>query len=155
MSKKRRSSQFKDSSQVIDIQEARKKRQEKRQKQQQRAAKQAEAAEKKPVRAAARARQRRRKIIVAAIALAFIAAIGMSIFNIVSLKAEQKEALEQQKQLQQEKEELQQQLENSSDPDYIEEEAREQLRLVDPGEKIYVVPSVGDTKEEEKTSESE
>lgn len=152
MARKRRSSQFKDSSQVIDIQEARRKRREKRQKQ----LKKAEQAKKdaaKPVRASVKARQRNRIILVAVITLVFIAAIGASIFNILSLKAEQKEALKQQEQLQQEKEELQEQLENSDDEEYVKEQAREQLRLVDPGEKIYIVPSVGDNDKEDSESE--
>ena len=141
MAKKRRSSQFKDSSQVIDIQEARKKRQEKRSRQKEKAAR-LEEMKKRPVRASIKAAKRRRIVIVIVIMLAFALAIGSSVMNIVKLKGEQQAALEEQKQLKQEKQELEQQLKNSDDPEYIEEKAREQLRLVKPGEKIYVVPDV-------------
>lgn len=153
MARKRRSSQFKDSSQVIDIQEARRKRREKRQKQLQKAAAQAKKDDAKPVRASVKARQRKRYLIIAAIILVFIVAIGASVINIVSLKSSQKKALEQQEQLVKEKEALEKQLKQSNDKEFIEEQAREQLRLVDPGEKIYVVPSVGN--DEKESSESE
>lgn len=139
MAKKRRSSQFKDTSQVIDIEEARKKRQEKRNKQHRQAASQQEG-KSRTVRASIKAGRRKRKALYAVIIVLIIAAIGMSVLNIISLKAEQKEAKAEQERLLDEKKQLEQQLEESSTPAYIEDAARETLRMINPGETIYVIP---------------
>lgn len=158
MAKKRRSSQFKDSSQVIDIEEARKKRQEKRSRQHKRSEAMQKVVDKKPVRASIKNAKRRRSLIYAAIILAIIAVVSISIFNIVSLKQEQKEIKKQQQELKEQRAQLQEELEQLNDPDYIEEQARAQLRLVMPGEKIYVFPSLedqekDDTQEKDETGE--
>ena len=151
MAKKRRSSQFKDTSQVIDIEEARRKRQEKRQKQQSRA-KQVTDQPKRTVRASVKAGRRKKNIIYAVIILCIIAAIGVSVLNLMTLKADYKEAEKQNQQLTEQKKELEKQLEDSSKDEYIEDEAREQLRMVKPGETVYMVPYTG---EAEKTTESD
>lgn len=148
MAKKRRSSQFKDSSQVIDIEEARRKRQEKRSRQHKRSAAAARMAAKAPVRASVKQARRRRGLVYAAIILAIIAVVGMSVFNIVSLKQEQKEIKKQQEELKEQKAQLEEELKLLSDPEYIEEQARAQLRLVMPGEKIYVFPSLEDSEKQ-------
>ena len=142
MAKKRRSSQFKDSSQVIDIEEARRKRQEKRNKHNRTAKAAVGMHTNKPVRASIKHNRRRRAIIYAAIIGCIIAVVGFSVFNIVSLKQEQKDIKQQQEELKALKEEKEQELRHINDPDYIEQQARSQLRLVLPGEKIYVFPSV-------------
>lgn len=142
MAKKRRSSQFKDSSQVIDIEEARRKRQEKRSRQHKRMSAAQKTADKRPVRASIKQSRRRRAIVSAAIIIVIVAVIGVSIYNIVSLKKEQKEIRQQQEALIEERAELKQELKHLKNPDYIEEQARAQLRLVMPGEKIYVFPSL-------------
>ena len=141
MAKKRRSSQFKESSQVIDIEEARRKRQEKRKKQQDRE-KQAEAAiqQKRAVRSRVKAGRRKKNMVYAVIIVAIIAAIGMSVLNIVSLKADYNEAKAQNEQLTQQKKELEQQIKDSGKKEFVEKEAREQLRMVNPGETVYIVP---------------
>jgi cell division protein DivIC len=143
MAKKRRSSQFKDTSQVIDIEEARRKRQEKRQKQQRQQRleqQQREEARSRKSRASVKAGRRKKSFVYAVIILAIIAAIGTSILNIVTLKADYNEAKAENDQLVQQKKELEQQIENSGEKEYIEKEARVQLRMVKPGETVYVVP---------------
>ena len=95
MAKKRRSSQFKESSQVIDIEEARKKRQEKRQKQQRQQRleqQQREEARNRKSRASVKAGRRKKSFVYAVIIFAIIAAVGASVLNIVSLKADYNEA---------------------------------------------------------------
>ena len=141
MAKKRRSSQFKDTSQVIDIEEARRKRQEKRKKQQQRTQHQEEFAKRQATKSRVKAGRRKKHITYAVIIFAIIAAIGMSAINIVSLKAEYKEAEKQNQQLQEQKADMEQQIKNSSKDKYIEEEARQQLRMVKPGETVFIVPN--------------
>lgn len=160
MAKKRRSSQFKDSSQVIDIEEARRKRQEKRRRQRgkqsgqrgaaSKTANAAEAAQEKPVRASVKQNKRRRMLIYTAIIAAIIAVVGMSVYNIISLKQEQKETKIQNQKLKEQKASLEKQLEKLNDPEYIEDQARTQLRLVMPGEKIYVFPSADEDEETQK-----
>lgn len=154
MTKKRRSSQFKDSSQVIDIEEARQKRQEKRGRLQKQARASHQALQKRPVRPSIKQTKRRRTIIYAAIIVSIIAVVGISIYNIVSLKQEQKSVISQQDELKFHKTELEQELKNLDNPDYIEEQARAQLRLVLPGEKIYVFPSVDDSRDTDKKETS-
>lgn len=157
MAKKRRSSQFKDSSQVIDIEEARRKRQEKRRRQRSKqsgqsgaANKAAEAAREKPVRASVKQNKRRRMLIYTAIIAAIIAVVGMSVYNIISLKQEQKDTKIQNQKLKEQKASLEKQLEKLNDPEYIEDQARTQLRLVMPGEKIYVFPLADEDEETQK-----
>lgn len=154
MAKKRRSSQFKDTSQVIDIEEARRKRQEKRKKQQQKERKRETAEPKRALRASVKAGRRKKHITYAVIILAIIAAIGVSALNIISLKAEYREVEQQNRQLQQQKEDLEQQIKDSGKDKYIEQEAREQLRMVKPGETVYIVPNQ-ETKPSESDKENE
>ena len=142
MAKKRRSSQFKDTSQVIDIEEARKRRQEKREKQQKRMRQQTETPAEKKARARVKAGRRRKIMIYAVIIICIIAAVSTSIIQIVKLKAEYKEAEQINRQLQQQKEDLEQQVKDSDEKKFIEEEAREQLRMVKPGETVYIVPNL-------------
>ncbi|MCQ4637518.1 septum formation initiator family protein [Anaerovorax odorimutans] len=145
MAKRKRSKQFKDTSQVIDIEEARRKRQEKRSRQHKKGRLNQRPAPERPVRASVKQARKRRSIIYAAIILAIVAVIGVSIYNIITLKQEQKEILRQQQELQEQKAELKEELEQLSNPEYIEEQGRTQLRLVLPGENIYV-PSASDKK---------
>lgn len=152
MAKKRRSSQFKESSQVIDIEEARKKRQEKRKKQQ-REQEQAAESRNRTVRASVKARRLKKNIVYAVIILFIIAAIGASIMNILSFKADYNEAKEQNEQLTQQKKELQEQIKSSDQKDFIEKEAREQLHMVNPGETVYIVPFTEEQTEAAKEDE--
>ena len=69
----------------------------------------------------------------------------MSIFNIVSLKWEERQVLAENEALKAEKEKLQQELANVDDPEYIEQEARRQLRLIRPGEILFVLPNEPET----------
>jgi cell division protein FtsB len=141
MAKKRRSSQFKDTSQVIDIEEARRKRQEKRQKQQKHRDLQEQLTQqKRAARSRVKAGRRKKVMTYAVVILCIIAAIGASIWNIIVLKADYNEAKAVNQQLTEEKNALKEQLENSDKDKFIEDEARLQLRMVKPGETVYIVP---------------
>lgn len=144
MAKKRRSREFKNSSQVIDIEEARKKRQEKRNKNRSKMLVKQEP--QRPERKSIRQGKNRRVLIYAVIIFIMVAVVGASIYNIMSLKGEQKDLLQEQKQLEAQKQELEEELKHLEDPDYIEEQARAQLRLVMPGESIYVFPDADNTR---------
>ena len=88
-----------------------------------------------------RRRQRRRRrtvyIVVIVVLLAITAWMARSV---VELKMEQKELEAKQQQLEQRKEELKEKKKKINDKDYIEEQARQQLKMIKPGEILYVVP---------------
>lgn len=72
-------------------------------------------------------------------ALIVISIVGFSVFRIVDLKLEERQLLAQQEALVQEKEKLKEQLENVNNPEFIEQEARKQLKLIMPGETLYIL----------------
>lgn len=78
--------------------------------------------------------------MVAVITLCIIATIGFSVFNVISLKLEQRDVYKQHRELLDEKKQLENELDNINDPENLEEQARNQLRLVKPGETIYLFP---------------
>ena len=153
MGRKRRSREFKNNSQVIDIDQARKERLEKR-----RAEK---AKEEEKIRYAAsqntrgkmaiRRSRRRRRLVIGLIVVGIIGAITFSLLNVISLKKEQRSMREQQEALQKEKAQLEKELSEINNPENIEEQAREQLRLIKKGEYLYVFPE--DMNEDEESSE--
>ena len=78
--------------------------------------------------------------MIAVIAMLIIGLLSFSIINIISLKKEQHDMEEQKIELEKEKKQLEKELENANDLDNLEEQARDQLRLIKPGEKIYIFP---------------
>lgn len=64
---------------------------------------------------------------------------GFSIFRIIDLKMEEHRLLAQQEALIAEKEKLTEQLANVNNPEFIEQEARKQLKLIMPGETLYIL----------------
>lgn len=156
MGRKRRSREFRNNSQVIDIDKARKQRLEKR-----RAEK---AKEEEKVRYAAsqntrgkmaiRRAQRRRRALIGIIVVCIIGVVVFSILNVISLKNEQKNMREQQEALKKEKAQLEKELSEINDPENIEKQAREQLRLIKKGEYLYVFPEDMNEPEENSGDES-
>lgn len=73
------------------------------------------------------------------IALIVVSVAGFSIFRIVDLKLEERQLLAQQEALLQEKVKLKEQLANVNNPEFIEQEARKQLKLIMPGETLYIL----------------
>lgn len=140
MAKKRRSRQFKESSKIIDMDEARRARRERRS-----AAKEAEESERtasyeRKIRRkrALRKKQARRRIVVAIVAIGLVIVLCASVVNIVKLKKEQHDVKAKQEQLKEEQEQLEKELGNINDDESIEDKAREKLKLVKPGETIYI-----------------
>ena len=144
MKKKRRSREFKKNSDIIDIEEARERRRRRRERQ---AAKNAEPEEQSvrgPGSYRHRAKKRRIKLVYVIIVIVAVIAVGFSACNLISLKAQEREVLKQQQQLKDEKAKLEKELERADDPEYVEKEAREQLKLIMPGEKLYFFPQSDD-----------
>jgi cell division protein DivIC len=92
--------------------------------------------------AMASGKKRRRKVNKMALALGLVLLVvfGASIRNILSLRAENKKLEKQHKKLTEQRSELKEELKNVNSREYIEKRAREQLRLVNPDEIIFVFP---------------
>lgn len=142
--KTRRSREFKNNSQVIDIEEARRLRKKKRE----------EAAEKKykvrktksVVTQRQAGKKARRRLIYLVIFLAVACVIAASAFNIISLKLTEGRTLKEQQDLLAQKARLERIYSQVNSPEYIEQQARQQLKMIRPGEILYVLPEKDDTK---------
>lgn len=143
--RRRRSKQFKDSSKIIDMEQARQERQRARKKAEARQQSQTEVSPEIAARQSSRKlklrrrKQIRRRVIFGVLALVLI--IGaVSFGRIVMLKHELRQAEKQQKIYQKEKEQLEKEMEEINDLDHLEEQARDQMRLIKPGETLYIFP---------------
>lgn len=142
--RKRRSREFKNSDKVIDIEQARAERKDRRKKvlEKKQGKKHAvqEVSERKS------SQKNRRRLVYGGVILCIAVIIGVSIFNVYSLKQEYSDIIKENQALQQEKEDLQEELGNVNNPEYVEEQAREQLKMVKPGEVMYILPQSDDEK---------
>ena len=123
------------------------KRQEKRQKQQEKQASrnefsQATASNPRQNRRmmALRKRKIRIKTVIAVVALGLLLLLGLSAGRIVLLKHELRTAEKDHRRYEEEKEQLQREMEDSDDLETLEEQARDQMRLIMPGETLYIFP---------------
>ena len=142
MGKRRRSTEFKNNSQVIDMEQARKQRLEKRRAERAKEEAKAKAAARQNTRGkmAIRKNRARRRIMIGLVIVLILGLFSFSIFNIFSLKREQHDAEAQKKELMEEKKQLEKELEEVNDLSNVEEQARDQLRLIKPGETIFLFP---------------
>ena len=62
---------------------------------------------------------------------------------------EQHELEAQKQELEQKKKELKKEKKEVIDPDYIEDQARKQLKMVKPGEILYILPDEDEKKDKE------
>ncbi len=100
-------------------------------------------------------RSKIRRRIITGIVIAILAFfVFMLIYNIISLKKELHDTKAEQEALKSQKAELQKELENSETPENIETQAREQLRLIKPGEVLYMFPSEITDNSDSKTDSS-
>lgn len=140
--KRRRSREFKNNGRVIDIEEARRIRRQRRE----------EAAEKREktrrpkavVTKRQAAKKTRRRLIYLIIFLAISGVIAASAINIINLKLIEARTLEEQQKLLEEKARLEKIYSQVNSPEYIEQQARQQLRMIRPGEILYVLPENDD-----------
>lgn len=93
------------------------------------------------------------RIIYWIIVVALVITIGFVIKNIISLHMEKNRLEKQEQELLNTKEELNAELKNVDDLDYIEEQARKLLKMIKPGEVLYVLegdnPTAGQDNEQE------
>ena len=147
MRKTRRSTEFKNNSRVIDMEEARAKRQAKR-KAQQKSRKKREK-KKQPESYGKRAIRRKRnrtRIWIAILILVIVGVLTYEGYHVFSLISEKNKVKAQQESLIKEKKDLEEQLANASDKETLEDIARQELRLIKPGEVLYMFPSNFDGK---------
>lgn len=137
--KPRRSREFRKNNQVVNIEEARRERREKRQKLIEAEAKK-RIAEKTPDSSRKKARKNRRRLIYFAIFLVFLAVIGVLAYRIFALTQEKARLETEQERLLMTKDRLEKELESVNSPEYIEQQARSHLRLIRPGETLYILP---------------
>ncbi len=78
------------------------------------------------------------KIIICAAVIALAAYFGMSAFKIYKLSQEKAEVTAYNEELTKKRESLELKLENINSPDYIELQARSDLRLVKPSELLFI-----------------
>lgn len=81
----------------------------------------------------------RRRIVYGLIFIVIGAIIGVSAYNVITLKMEEAEARARLDVLMEEKQALEEELALVDSAEYIEQQAREQLRMIMPGEILYVL----------------
>ena len=79
------------------------------------------------------------QILFVFVVLALLITIAVMVRNIFALHAERSELKEQEVSLEQKRDELNNELKNVDDLEYIEEQARKLLRMIKPGEVLYVL----------------
>lgn len=97
------------------------------------------------------------RLILAGIIIVLIAVIGVSVKNIFDLRAEQAELKKTHRDLLKTERSLEEELKNVNDLDYVEEQARIQLRMIKPGEILYIMDDeeAVNSKEDEKQAEND
>ena len=159
MRKKRRSREFKKNSQVIDIEQARKQRLDRKAAEKKREEERIRYAASQNTRGkmAIRRSRMRRRALMALLVVAIIGVLVFSVWSIVSLKKEQQDMRDQLDALEKEKAQLEKELSHINDPENLEEQARDQLRLIKKGERLYIFPEeiikAGKSVEEDVTEE--
>ena len=83
-------------------------------------------------------KRRSKRLAVVAVIVAFILIFTMCGREIIRLKAENYSLKRQQAELKEERDRLTEELGKVKDKDYIKDQARKQLRLLDPGEIMFI-----------------
>ncbi len=131
--KRRRSIQFKSENRFADKEEARKRRQEKRE----------SITEANGGKVKSRKRMKRTKkarLIYSAIIITMIAFVCVAIFSVMSLKVEEQKIMAEKAALLSQKERLEYELLQIDSLEYVEQQARQLLKMIKPGEILYILP---------------
>ncbi|WP_027399449.1 FtsB family cell division protein [Anaerovorax odorimutans] len=136
--KKRRSREFKDTSRVIDMAEA---REDRRRKRKELSKTKAKGKNKKYVKTGrAAVKTARKRLIYTVIFILIITVVGMSAYSLISLRMNEAQLKAENKKLNKEKDKLEYELSQIDSDEYIEQQARQMLRMIKPGEILYVIP---------------
>lgn len=79
------------------------------------------------------------RIIFLALILFIVIIAGSSIKQIIVLHIENNKLLEEKQKLNKEKEKVKKEEKEINNPEYLEEQARKQLKLIKPGEHLYII----------------
>ena len=134
--KKRRSREFKNNSRVIDIKEARETRKQKRDQ----AAVKKDRKQKTVITERQAGKKARRRMVYFLVFLFILCITGVSVFNVISLEITKARTIKEQQDLMQQKAQLERVYSQVSSPEYIEQKARQQLKMIKPGEILYILP---------------
>lgn len=148
--KKKRSRQFKDESRVALAEDPREKRRSKREEKIQKSRK----SEKKSNSKRRTSRVAKRRLIYTTIILIIIVVSGVSALNVYNLMQEEESVKKEHAELLKEKEKLEYELEQINSLEYIEQQARQLLRMIKPGEILYVLPENEDASGQAEENES-
>ncbi|MBN7774478.1 FtsB family cell division protein [Clostridium aminobutyricum] len=143
--KKRRSREFKNLNKVIDLEQAREERRNRRKEIVQKRQSKDRPNEKEELSERKIVKRNRKRLIYMGILLGIIAVIGVSAFHVISLQNEYRDIVAQNKELKDKRTELNEELGKVNDLEYIEQQAREQLKMVKPGEVLYILPDENST----------
>jgi len=105
--------------------------------------------EKKKVSQRRSLRNARRRFLCAAIFIGITVLAGILIFDLLSVMAQEKEVLAEKEALTEEKERLENELLQVTTDEYIEQQARDELRMIKQGETLYIVPDSENPKNNE------
>ena len=141
--RKSRSRQYKRSSRVIDMDEARQQRLEKREKAQAEELIERTASDERKLKRkrALRKKQSRHRLLIIGVAVVLLVMLSVAVVNIIQLKNEERGALEKQAELKAQQEQLEKELKEADSDENIEDLAREKLKLTKPGETVYIPDS--------------
>lgn len=137
MARKRRSREFKNG-QVIDIDKAREERRKKRAEATIKRSRREERDKEEPSKRRM-AKRYRRRFVYGLIFLVIATLIGISLIHLITLKIEESKAEADLAALHKEKQELEEELSHVYSKEYIEQQARAELRMIFPGEVLYVL----------------
>lgn len=87
------------------------------------------------------------KMIILILLIWVIAFAALQVYNMYRINADYKKVLIENTKLKKERESLKEELKHVNEPEYIEQQAREQLKMVKPGEVMYILPQ-NETKDE-------
>ena len=87
------------------------------------------------------------KMIILILLIWAIAFAALQVYNMYRINADYKKVLIENTKLKKERESLKEKLKHVNEPEYIEQQAREQLKMVKPGEVMYILPQ-NETKDE-------
>lgn len=90
-------------------------------------------------------KKRRRTGVYVLVIVLVLAVFGFLLHSVIGLKMQQHELEAKKIELEKKKKELKEEKKAVSDNDYIEEQARKQLKMIKPGEILYVLPDDEDT----------
>ncbi len=97
-------------------------------------------------------RRSRRRAFYSVVVLFLAVILGISVFNVISAQLKYKEVMGEQERLLGEKEKLIIELSNINNLEYIEQQARLQLKMTMPGELLYVLPELNNINSEDMPS---